>query len=45
MNKKKSNYWLALVANVLVGVALIYILTRALGPSSPKEVPYSDFLD
>jgi len=44
MNKKKSNYWLALAANVLVGVALIYILSRALGPSRPEEVPYSDFL-
>jgi cell division protease FtsH len=44
MDKKKRNYWLSLAANLLVGVALIYILNRAMAPSGPKEVSYSDFL-
>jgi cell division protease FtsH len=44
MDKRKRNYWLSLAANLLVGVALIYILNRAMAPSGPKEVSYSDFL-
>jgi cell division protease FtsH len=44
MDKRKRNYWLSLGANLLVGVALIYILNRAMAPSGPKEIPYSDFL-
>jgi cell division protease FtsH len=44
MDKRKRNYWLSLAVNVLVGVALIYILNRALAGAGPKEVPYSEFL-
>jgi cell division protease FtsH len=44
MDKNKRNYWLSLAVNVLVGVALIYILNRALAGGGPKEVPYSEFL-
>jgi cell division protease FtsH len=44
MDKRKRSYWLLTAANVLVGVALIYMLNRALAGGGPKEVPYSDFL-
>jgi cell division protease FtsH len=44
MDKRKRNYWLSLAANALLGVALIYILNRALVATGPKEVPYSEFL-
>jgi cell division protease FtsH len=44
MDKKKRNYWLSVAVNILVGVALIYILNRAWAGAGPKEVPYSELL-
>jgi cell division protease FtsH len=44
MDKRKRNSWLFTAANVLVAVALIYILNRAFTGAGPKEVPYSEFL-
>jgi len=44
MEKSKRNSWLFTAANVLVAVALIYMLNRAFSGPGPKEVPYSEFL-
>jgi cell division protease FtsH len=44
MDNAKRNQWLFTAANVLVAVALIYILNGIFGSTSPKEVPYSEFL-
>ena len=44
MDKSKKNQWWFTAANVLAAVAMIYVFSRAISVSGPKEVPYSEFL-
>jgi cell division protease FtsH len=44
MDKRKTNQWLFTALNLLVVVALIYLLNRAFAAPGPKDVSYSEFL-
>jgi cell division protease FtsH len=44
MERQKRNQWLAVAANVVVGMGLIFVLSRYLPVTEQKQVSYSEFL-